>query len=62
MKIYIVVDDDAYSEKEKIYLMANIFTGTRVWTRKGNAVRSAKRSGGIVLEYDLSTIEPNIIT
>ena len=59
MKIYIVV------EKESGRNVSNSYTGTRVWTRKHNALNHASKSwrkeACKVLEYDLSLIQPKEI-
>jgi hypothetical protein len=59
MKIYIVV------EKESGTAVSNWSTGTRVWTRKHNALNHASKSwrkeACKVLEYDLSLIQPKEI-
>ena len=59
MKIYLVV------EKETENRVSNWSTGTRVWTRKHNALRQLhgwRKEKCKVLEYDLSLIQPKEIT
>jgi hypothetical protein len=56
MKIYLVV------EKETGTIRSNWSTGTRVWTRKANALAFARGTQMYkVIEYDLSLIQPKEI-